>query len=64
MSSMTHPVCVVRASTSDLYTHNSQNDNTCFLTIFICVDFSIVMVSCDHKGPIFTVENLLIYSLN
>lgn len=37
VSSMTHPVCVVRASTSDLYTHNSQNDTACSLTIFIAI---------------------------
>lgn len=54
VSSMTHPVCVVRASTSDLYTHNSQNDNTCSVTIFISVHFCIVTVCYSHKGHIFS----------
>lgn len=52
VSSITHPVCVVRASTSDLNTHNSQNDNTCSLSIFISVSFSIVGICCGHKGHI------------
>lgn len=44
MSSMTHPVCVARASASDLYTHNSRSGNTCAFTIFIPVHLSIVRV--------------------
>lgn len=51
VSSLTHPVCVVMDSTSDLYTHNSLNDNTCSLSIFITgFFFSIVMVCCGPKG--------------
>lgn len=44
VSSMTHPVCVARASASDLYTHNSRSGNTCAFTIFIPVHLSIVRV--------------------
>lgn len=49
VSSMTHPVCVVRASTSDLYTHNSHSDNTRALSIFITVHF-IIATDCSGQG--------------
>lgn len=39
VSSMTHPVCVARASASDLYTHNSRNAATLapLLFLYLCI---------------------------
>lgn len=58
VSSMTHPVCVVRTSTSDPYTHNSQNDTACCLTIFITVKFVNMMFFVTIREAYFTFKGL------
>lgn len=63
VSRMTHPVCVARASASDLYTHNSRSGNTCTFTIFITVHLSIVRVWSHFFFLPLRGKNLLIFTL-